>query len=192
VSEASLSLRGGLGADQASDQARLRAIFADHFDFIWRSLRRLGLSNDRADDAAQSVFVVASRRLDAIEVGRERAFLFATAIRVASDVRRSTLRRREVPGEDVAEPTDPRPHPDELLDQRRARAVLDTVLDALPMELRVVFVLFELEEMATPQIAALLSIKPGTAASRLRRAREEFQSTLARMKARGVIGEGGR
>jgi RNA polymerase sigma-70 factor (ECF subfamily) len=192
VGEVSLSLTEPLAAESASDEARLRAMFADHFDFIWRSLRRLGMPGDRADDAAQSVFVVASRRLASIEVGRERAFLFATAVRVASDVRRSAARRREVSGDDVAEAIDPAPHPDERIDRERARAMLDAVLDALPMELRVVFVLFELEEMATPQIATLLSIPPGTAASRLRRAREAFQATVARMKARGEVRGGGR
>jgi RNA polymerase sigma-70 factor (ECF subfamily) len=53
----------------------------------------------------------------------------------------------------------------------------------MPLDLRVTFVLFELEEMPLLQIAALLSIPLGTVASRLRRGRIEFQRLVARMNA---------
>jgi RNA polymerase sigma-70 factor (ECF subfamily) len=54
----------------------------------------------------------------------------------------------------------------------------------MPIELRVVFVLFELEEMTTAEIATLLEIPSGTVASRLRRARETFEDHVARVRAR--------
>jgi RNA polymerase sigma-70 factor (ECF subfamily) len=79
---------------------------------------------------------------------------------------------------------DASPSPEEVADQHRARALLDEVLDAMSMELRAVFVLFELEEMQTSEIAAVLDLPAGTVASRLRRAREEFQGIVARIKAR--------
>lgn len=166
----------------AVDGARLERMFAQHFDFIWRSLRRFGLSEDRADDAAQQVFIVASRKLDRIEIGSERSFLFGTAMRVASDLRKSAPYRREIahaePGYDVEGGL----RPDDLVEQRRARALLDDVLDAMDLDLRTVFVLFELEEMTTAEIASLLSIPHGTVASRLRRAREEFDSRVSRLQ----------
>jgi len=65
------------------------------------------------------------------------------------------------------------------------------VLAQMPLELRTVFVLFELEEMTTPEIAELVGVPVGTAASRLRRAREEFQRLVARVQAR-ARGVGGR
>src|SRR5438552_2214196 len=70
-------------------EARLRLLMAAHFDFVWRSLRRLGLLDAEADDGAQEVFLVASRKLAQINTGSERQFLFATAVRVASTRRRS-------------------------------------------------------------------------------------------------------
>jgi RNA polymerase sigma-70 factor (ECF subfamily) len=84
----------------------------------------------------------------------------------------------------LAEPEDGAPSAEELIDRRRARVLLDEVLESLPMEVRAVFVLFELEEMTLSEIAALLGIPPGTAASRLRRGRELFQSAVARLKVR--------
>jgi RNA polymerase sigma-70 factor (ECF subfamily) len=168
----------------SSADARLRAIVGAHFDFLWRSLRRLGVPSTDVDDCAQQVFLVAARKLDEIVPDAERAFLFGTAMRVASDARRSRTRRREVHEDDAAEAFDPAPDPEQIADRRRARAVLDEVLDALPMDLRAPFVLFELEELPTAEIAVLLDLPAGTVASRLRRAREEFQRIVERRKAR--------
>lgn len=173
------------------EQARLKAMVASHFDFIWRSLRRLGVPPTDVDDCAQQVFWVAARKLNRIEAHCERAFLFSTALRVASDARRSRTRRREVGHEELSPLSDPGPSPDELADQRRARELLDTVLESMPMDLRAVFVLFELEEMGTQDIADLLELPPGTVASRLRRAREEFQRVVARVRAREAFRGGG-
>lgn len=170
----------------ANASVRLRGMMDQHFDFIWRQLRRLGLSDDLADDGAQQVFIVASRRLAEIGVGSERSFLFGTAMRVASDARRTAVRRREVPDDDAREVVDPTPHPDELLDRQRARTLLDDVLASMELDLRAVFVLFELEEMTMAQIAKLLELAPGTVASRLRRAREDFEAAVKRRKAQGA------
>lgn len=165
----------------AGDAARLERMFAAHFDFIWRSLRRFGLTDDHADDAAQQVFIVASRKLDRIEIGSERSFLFGTALRIASDLRKSAPYRREIPHAAPGHDVEGGPRPDDLLEQRRARVLLDDLLDAMDLELRTVFVLFELEEMTTVEIASLLSIPAGTVASRLRRAREEFEARVSRL-----------
>jgi RNA polymerase sigma-70 factor (ECF subfamily) len=174
----------------AAADARLRGMVGAHFDFVWRSLRRLGVPAADVDDCAQQVFWVAARKLDEVQVASERAFLFTTAWRVASDARRARVRRREVNEDDAAEAPAEGPDPEQIADRRRARAVLDEVLDAMPMDLRAPFVLFELEELPTAEIAAMLDLPTGTVASRLRRAREEFQSIVARLKARGAIGGG--
>jgi RNA polymerase sigma-70 factor (ECF subfamily) len=169
----------------AEEDVRLRTMLDEHFDFIWRQLRRFGLSADHADDAAQQVFFIASRKLGAIAIGSERSFLFGTAMRVASDLRRSASYRREIAHEDPAGAIAAGDAPDELLDRQRARALLDTVLESLEADLRTVFILFELEEMTTSEIAALLELPQGTVASRLRRAREEFQARIERLKRGG-------
>ena len=176
----------------AGAEVRLRAMVGEHFDFIWRSLRRLGVPEAEVDDCAQQVFWVAARKLDDIVAGSERPYLFSTAMRVASDARRSRTRRREVHEDDAGEVSDPAPDPEQIADRRRARAMLDEVLDALPMELRAPFVLFELEEMPTAEIGAMLELPAGTVASRLRRAREEFQKIAARLQARATVAGGKR
>jgi len=60
--------------------------------------------------------------------------------------------------------------------------MLDDILAKTPEERRVVFILFELEEVGVHEIARRLSIPLGTVASRLRKAREEFAAAVARIR----------
>jgi RNA polymerase sigma-70 factor (ECF subfamily) len=166
---------------------RLGRLVEVHLDFVWRSLRRLGVPEAQVDDATQQVWLVTARKLREIPPENERAFLFGTAIRIASDVRRAAARRREVPGVEDGDAVDPRPHAEELVDQKKARALLDEILEALPMNLRAAFVLYELEELTVNEISNLLSVPRGTVASRLRLARENFEKVVKRLKASGRI-----
>jgi RNA polymerase sigma-70 factor (ECF subfamily) len=171
-----------VGAEErASYEKRWRAIVKDHVDFTWRALRRLGVLEADLADAAQQVFLVMARKLALVREGSERAFLFQTAVRVASDSRRSRSRRREVPDALLASHADERPGPDQDLEARLRRAQLDRILDMMPMELRAVFVLSELEELTMAQIAEMMSTPPGTVASRLRRARAAFSEHVAQL-----------
>ncbi len=174
----------GAMPEESESEHRFARMFDAHFDFVWRSLRRLGVAPGTLDDAAQEVFVVASRRLAAIEDGKERAFLFGTALRVASDARRSANRRRAREHDAEADVASSAPGPDELVDRKRAREVLDAIIAELPEDARPVFVLFELEGMTMSEIASCLELRPGTVASRLRRAREVFTAAVARRDAK--------
>jgi RNA polymerase sigma-70 factor (ECF subfamily) len=145
-----------------------------YFDFVWRVLRRLGLSPADADDAAQRVMLAATARLADIEAGSERAFLFRTASFIASRERRGRRRRPEDSTADLDGIEEPGLDPEALLAARRARERLDAVLGQMPDDLRAAFVLFEIEGLTKEEVAHALGIPAGTAASRLRRAREDF------------------
>jgi RNA polymerase sigma-70 factor (ECF subfamily) len=164
-------------------QQRLRTLVETHFDFVWRSLRALGVSPAAADDAAQRVFMIASQKLDAIADGSEKAFLFSTVRGVAANARRSQQRRRES-FDDIAltQTPDEAADPEQALMDKQAKQLLEQVLEAMPDDLRDVFVLHELESLTTATIAEVLEIPSGTVASRLRRAREEFKLTVTRLR----------
>ena len=166
---------------QAGD---LPALFDANVDFVWRSVRRLGVPEAWADDATQQVFVIAQQKITTIGAGHERAFLFRVAVNVASHVRRAGARRREVLGQDEGLLVDTSPAQDVVLDDRRARALLDEVLDTLGDDLRTVFVLCDLEEITMADVAAMLGVPGGTVASRLRRARVAFHEEARRLRAR--------
>jgi RNA polymerase sigma-70 factor (ECF subfamily) len=84
----------------------------------------------------------------------------------------------------MGEPAGHDPSADDVADLRRARALLDEIIDGMPLELRVVFILSEIEQMTAASIAELEGIPPGTVASRLRRAREVFRGRLSMRGAR--------
>jgi RNA polymerase sigma-70 factor (ECF subfamily) len=160
------------------DERRLAEAVSRHFAVVWRSLRRFGVPEAAADDAAQHVFMTFAARLSEVSAEHERAFLASTAVRVAANVRRQVARTRETPvaeleAEPAAEGT-----PEELLEEKRRRAVLDEALGVLPFDQRTVFVLFELEGFTLPEIARSLEVPLGTATSRLLRARRRFEDWI--------------
>ena len=169
----------GHSADGVSAAGRLRVMVDGYYAFIWRSLRRLGVPEPDVDDAVQQVFLTASRKLTSIRPESEKSFLFQTAVRVASDARRTIRRRREVLDEATSETPCSAPDAEAIAEMRQARATLDLILEGMPIDLRVVFVLYELDEMPSAEIAALLDVPVGTASSRLRRARAEFSARVA-------------
>jgi RNA polymerase sigma-70 factor (ECF subfamily) len=180
MADASLLLVEPRPLDEAARRSRLEKMFRAHHELVWRTLRRLGLGPEQAADAAQQAFLIAAERLDDIRHGSERAFLFGTAIRLARTAYRSG--RRFQLEDDMDHRADAGSKLEDLVDQRRAVELADRVLDQMEPSLLTVFVLFEIEGLSTPEIAELVGVPLGTAASRLRRAREAFRTTAARME----------
>jgi RNA polymerase sigma-70 factor (ECF subfamily) len=162
-----------------ADQARLRKAYDLNYAAIWRFLRRMGVTADRADDAVQQVFLIAIEALGRITEGSERAFLYGTAFRLAHGMRRQS--EREVLSVDLEFDPSPVPSPDQLTDQKWAREVLDAFVVDLDVDTRTVFVLTEFDGFTMPEIADLLDLPLGTATSRLRRAREKLQSMASKI-----------
>jgi RNA polymerase sigma-70 factor (ECF subfamily) len=168
---------------RANERAdRVRSIVSEHYAFLWRLLRRLGVPEADVEDAAQKALVVVAKRIDDITEGKEKTFLFGVALRVAKASVREAGPGRLATEDCVDDLPAAGPDAEEQIDDRRARALLDSLLAWLPLDLRTVFVLYELEEMTMAEIAAALEIPPGTVASRLRRAREEFQVLSERLQ----------
>ncbi len=167
------------------DEVRLRRIVEADFDALWRFLRRLGIGEGDVDDAVQEVILVLARKLHVVEVGSERAFVFSTAFRIASGIRKRAKRRREVEAAPLYEPTGVGLDPEASAEQTRLTVLFARVLEQLSLELRAVFVLYELEEFTMAEIAESLELPPGTVASRLRRGRETFERLAAQVLAEG-------
>src|SRR6266700_1247474 len=165
------------------DNARLRALVEQHVDLASRIIRNLGIPDCDVDDLLQQAFSITAARWGDITAGKERAFLIQTAIRLAASARRAQARSRETLTGELPDVDDGRPTPEEVSDQTQTLRILDGVLADMDLDLRAVFVLYEIEEVTMAEIATVLQIPPGTVASRLRRAREDF---LARVHRLGV------
>jgi RNA polymerase sigma-70 factor (ECF subfamily) len=162
----------------------LEDVYREHFAFVWRSAKRLGVRDASLDDVVQEVFVVVHRRLASFE-GRSavRTWLFGITLRVARDHRRATRRKSPEP---TVDPDTLRAAggPAESAEKNEAVRLLHTLLDELDDERREVFVMAELEQMTMPEIAEALGLNLNTAYARLRIARQEFEDALARHRAR--------
>jgi RNA polymerase sigma-70 factor, ECF subfamily len=155
-----------------------RALYDQHVDFVWRNLRRLGISAAEVDDRTQEVFVVAHRRWDSFtDQGHgPRAWLFQIVLRVVSDARRH---RRRHPESQRAEPAAQL----EEMARKEALVELDRALETIDIGRRAVLVLHEIEEMTAPEIAKAMDLPLNTVYSRLRVAREELERALSASEA---------
>ena len=159
-------------------ETRLRALVDRYVDFVARVLRNAGTPEAEVDDDVQRTFIAVSNRLDDVRPEAEKSFLLQTALRMAAHARRTLARRREVHDSDAQLRIQVPIQTEQLLDQKRARELLDEVLETMPPDLRMVFVLYELEELSMVEIASALEIPQGTVASRLRRARADFRERV--------------
>ena len=172
-----------------AEHHRLRAIVSEHSRALARYLAREGVPSAELDDALQEVFLVVAAKLPVLPADAERAYLFATAFRVACNARRGQHRRERTRDGLMLVPDDPRPGADQIIDDVSARALLEDALDDLPNDARLVFVLSEVHEMPLARIAERLGLPGGTVASRLRRARQQFESWRARASAAAAFDE---
>lgn len=163
----------------------VREVFEHHASFVWRSLRHLGVHDADLEDLTQEVFVVVHRHFGAYdERDKLRAWLYAICSRVAKAHFRKTARRREhvtpAPPEGDAEPAQL-----EHLERREAFEHGKQLIAALSEEQRAVFLLYEVERMSMPDVAATLGCPLQTAYSRLHAARKRVLSLVADARGRG-------
>ncbi len=162
----------------------LVALHAEHAGFVWATLQRFGIQHPDLEDAFQDVFIVVQRRLSSFDWACPvTTWLFAICRRVAASHRRRAYTRRERLGEEVEDVPDSAKSPEELISRNQARSQLDQILEAMDLDRRAVFVMFEVEEMPCSEIATLVGVPVGTVYSRLHAARKEFAALLKKAEA---------
>jgi RNA polymerase sigma-70 factor (ECF subfamily) len=166
-------------AGVSSAELDFQAVYEQHFDFVWRSLRRLGVSRAAIDDVTQEVFIVVVRRLADYD-GRAsvRSWLFGITYRsFLGHVRRERRRGGHLPLPETL----PCPEPGPFDQVRRAEAVrfVEAFLATLDADKRAVFILADLEQMTAPEISVALGVKLNTVYSRLRAGRAAFHQAVA-------------
>jgi RNA polymerase sigma-70 factor (ECF subfamily) len=183
---------------QRGDQAAFSALFRAHHGRIHAMCARLlggggahGRSDGDVDDAVQQTFLEAWRCLHRFE-GKSRftTWLTRIAIHTCFSVRRR-LRRLFLADDDtralqLVEPVrvdDDRAasaplSPDEAASRHARATALDEVLLQLAPKKRVVFVLADLEELTSPEIAAIVGVPEATVRTRLYYARRELAALL--------------
>jgi RNA polymerase sigma-70 factor, ECF subfamily len=156
-----------------------------YFAFVWRNVRRLGVTDEAVDDVVQDVLIVVHRRFPEFEWRSSlETWLFGILLRIVSKHRRAVKRRSE------HEPLDERlgyalAQGDAVreLEHRDAARLLQRLLDSLSDEKRAMVVAVEVEQMTIPEAAEALDIPVTTAQTRLRTGRRELAQAVTRLKA---------
>ena len=165
-------------------RARASQLFAEHCDYVWNALRRLGVRHADLEDLTHDTFVAVYKQWSGYDAKRPlRPWLFGFALRVASDHRRLARHRFEVGASDD-DPRDEAPNAADVLLQKELEALAHAALATLDLNRRAVFILHELDGSAVPEIAAAFEIPVATAYSRLRLAREDFAAAVKRLTLR--------
>jgi RNA polymerase sigma-70 factor (ECF subfamily) len=163
-------------------------LYEENVKFVWRAARRLGIDSGDTDDVVQEVFVVAHRKLPEFE-GRAqiKTWLLKILVRVVHHYFRTQQRK---PGHRPAHALDnldalrdqQTRGPAEVAEHKDAVRILDNLLARMDSEKREVFVLAEIEELSSVEIAEILGANINTVYSRLRAARQEFEHALRRFQ----------
>jgi RNA polymerase sigma-70 factor, ECF subfamily len=155
------------------------AAFQQELDYLWRTLRRLGVAASETEDLVQEVFLALRRSWPEYDRSRPlRPYLFGIAFRIAAANQRK--RGREV-ATGMVEVLDVAPGPDDALASKQARAVVMAALERIPLPRRAVLVMHDLDDVAMVDVANVLSIPRFTAYSRLRKARKELEAAMRRL-----------
>ncbi len=172
---------------------------AENLDSLYATARRIVRDPSLAEDLVQEVTLKAYRSFhDLRSHDRFRAWLFTILHNTARNLGRDASRRVAFVDLDLdALLDDPllagstAPSPEELLLEDCLGEDLEAGLDALPDPLRRVLWLVDVEEFTLAEVAEILGIPPGTAASRLHRARCALREHLAGGSRRPPGEEGG-
>jgi RNA polymerase sigma-70 factor (ECF subfamily) len=169
-----------VGAVARGDGSALGALFDRHHRGIYRFLSRLsGADSGDLDDLVQNTFM---RLTDAAPrfAGQAsvKSWIFAIASHVARDHIRAEIRRRAQVSRVELQPPAVPDRPDQGFEGREALARFRAALDELPHDLRVAYVMCELEETPGKDAASALGVPEGTLWRRLHEARRMLRRAM--------------
>lgn len=162
------------------------SVYTSQADFVFAALQRLGVGEADLEDLLQKVFIDIHRRLHTYDPAKPlEGWIYGICKNEYSNYRRIAHRRHEVVSEDLPEMAvhGSSCQPEEIVTRREALQTLDSILDMMDPDKRVVFVMFEVDELSCEEIAQTLGIPIGTVYSRLNAARKAFQKAVERHQA---------
>ena len=162
-----------LPTDPTTDEAFSRIVH-EHARLMYRVAHALLRHPQDAEDAVQEALLKLYRTGAWRNMTDERAFLARTVWRTAFD----RMEARIVPTDATAELRlrDLRPTPEEAYADSSEQALLHTLIDRLPEDLRQPLLLSAIDELTSREIALAMNIPEGTVRTRLMRARTALRN----------------
>ena len=166
------------------------SLFERHVDALYRSALRLTRKPEDAEDLVQETYLRAYRYRSRFQPGtNEKAWLFT----IMTNVFRNRLRQHPVPESPIDQPgadfsiydqlrREGMPvhlmSPEEIIVDRGFGDEVKHALEELPVSMRMVVLLVDVEDFSYKEVASILNIKIGTVMSRLHRGRQALQKKL--------------
>lgn len=154
---------------------QFEALYAQYADDVLRMAYFYLADRHKAEDVCQEVFVKLYTHGEAIEEGKEKAWLLRVTVNCCRDIWRGAWLRRVVLG---APTLDVIPAQDETIEQREEKAELMRAVNKLPAVFRETILLHYYQGLGIAEIAQLLNLPEGTISSRLSRARSKLQALM--------------
>lgn len=153
---------------------------------VYSFCRQLTGSRQEADDLYQDTFLKAMELSWKIDYGRNpKSYLLSVALRIWKNRKRKFAWRKRIAdtrsmaeGQDAEAEISAEASPEEQAIDREEQAMVRQAVDQLPERLKLVVLLFYMEELPVKQIAAILRIPVGTVLSRLHQARKILKKEL--------------
>jgi RNA polymerase sigma-70 factor, ECF subfamily len=169
-----------VAACAVGDSAALGLLFDRHHEGVYRFLSRLVRATaSEADDLVQNTFLEVWRCAAAFSgTGAVKSWIFGVGANVARHHVRSEVRRRAALS-GFAEPTASHVRqPDDEAMRSQLVGQVAAALAALPHDLRVAFVLCDLEDVSGVDAARALGLREGTLWRRLHDARRRLRALI--------------
>ncbi|MEO7033453.1 MAG: sigma-70 family RNA polymerase sigma factor [Polyangiaceae bacterium] len=167
--------------EPTADEACLAAFDKD-LDYVFETLRRLGIRAAETEDLAHDVFLVLHRNWPTLDTSRTlRPYLFGIAFRIACAHKRR--RSREVYCSTL-EAVDSAVGQEQNLQNRESVALLLSALELVPLPRRAVIIMHELDEVPVSVIAEVLAITRFGVHARLRKGRAELACAVRKLQNR--------
>ncbi|MFO0677846.1 MAG: RNA polymerase sigma factor [Polyangiaceae bacterium] len=154
-----------------------------HAAYVRGFARRLTGDDANADDLVHEVFLELPAHAKRFRgEGSFRSFLVSIAVNHARHHVREAARRRargETYSNDLAVARSPE-RPDANLEKKELADMLSSALDELPLDQRVAFVLFEVEERSGKEVASIVGAREETVRARVFHAKAKLREILSR------------
>ncbi|KPJ52610.1 hypothetical protein AMJ39_07445 [candidate division TA06 bacterium DG_24] len=177
-----------VNAARGGDEQAIRDLLGRYRTAVFNLAFRILRNEEDATDAAQETFIRVFRALDRFD---ERQRFKPWILRIASNYCIDQIRKRDwrtvsfdtpIETEDGTlemELAGPGPQPDEVLERKEQRMVIEQAIDSLPPDYRMAIVLRHTEGLSYEEIADVLGVPLGTVKARIHRARSALQKKLA-------------
>jgi RNA polymerase sigma factor (sigma-70 family) len=165
---------------QEADRGRFEQALLPHLGAAYNLARWLTRDEHEAEDLVQEAYLRALKSFAGFHGADGRAWL----LMIVRNTCYTWLERKRARGpgstfdEKIHGAQDDTLNPETLLLRKEDRESVQQAVEALPVELREVVVLRELEGLSYKEIAAIANIPIGTVMSRLARARDRLQVQL--------------